>query len=86
MTENIQGSNTRFVHAGQEFEPHTGGVVPPLHFSTSYALEAIGLLRNGFEYGRGTNPTRVSLQAQLAVQNWASTLFPSAPVWPPKIH
>lgn len=66
MTENIQGSNTRFVHAGQEFEPHTGAVVPPLHFSTTYAQEAIGKLRNGYEYGRGTNPTRDSLQAQLA--------------------
>ena len=56
------GFNTRAVHAGQEFEPRTGAVVPPVHFSTTYAQEAIGVLRAGYEYGRGTNPTRDSLQ------------------------
>ena len=29
------GFNTRAVHAGQEFEPRTGAVVPPVHFSTT---------------------------------------------------
>ncbi|GGL94256.1 cystathionine gamma-synthase [Glutamicibacter protophormiae] len=66
MTRNAQGSNTRFVHAGQAFEPVTGAVVPPLHFSSTYAQEAIGQLRSGYEYGRGGNPTRDALQEQLA--------------------
>src|SRR5690606_22867448 len=66
MTENHQGANTRFVHAGQEFEPVTGAVVPPLHFSSTYAQDGIGGLRSGYEYGRGGNPTRDSLQEQLA--------------------
>ncbi|HXD28817.1 MAG TPA: cystathionine gamma-synthase [Arthrobacter sp.] len=60
------GFNTRAIHAGQAFEPHTGAVVPPVHFSTTYAQDGIGGLRNGYEYGRGTNPTRDSLQEQLA--------------------
>ncbi|MGO1181771.1 MAG: cystathionine gamma-synthase [Micrococcaceae bacterium] len=68
MTENTSttGFNTRAIHAGQDFEPLTGAVVPPVHLSTTYAPEKIGHLRQGYDYGRGTNPTRDSLQAQLA--------------------
>src|SRR5699024_4153065 len=66
MSQNAQDFNTRFVHAGQEFEPRTGAVVPPIHFSTTYAPEAIGKLLGGYDYGRGTNPTRDALQEQLA--------------------
>ncbi|MNW31959.1 Cystathionine gamma-synthase [compost metagenome] len=75
MTENHQGANTRFVHAGQEFEPVTGAVVPPLHFSSTYAQDGIGGLRNGYEYGRGTNPTRDALQAQLAGAEFGTHAF-----------
>ncbi|MDQ4501744.1 cystathionine gamma-synthase [Sinomonas sp. ASV322] len=60
------GFNTRAVHAGQAFEPRTGAVVPPLHFSSTYAQDGIGGLRSGYEYGRGGNPTRDALQEQLA--------------------
>lgn len=60
------GFNTRAVHAGQAFEPRTGAVIPPVHFSTTYAQDGIGGLRDGYEYGRGTNPTRDALQEQLA--------------------
>ncbi|TDU27727.1 cystathionine gamma-synthase [Arthrobacter sp. JUb115] len=75
MTENHQGANTRFVHAGQEFEPVTGAVVPPLHFSSTYAQDGIGGLRHGYEYGRGTNPTRDALQAQLAGAEFGTHAF-----------
>ncbi|MGA7205784.1 MAG: cystathionine gamma-synthase [Specibacter sp.] len=63
MTE---GFNTRAVHAGQTPDPTTGSVIPPLYQTTTFAQDGIGKLRNGYEYGRGTNPTRDSLQAQLA--------------------
>ncbi|MEO8284703.1 MAG: PLP-dependent transferase, partial [Pseudarthrobacter sp.] len=66
MTVENQGFNTRAVHAGQAFEPRTGAVVPPLHFSSTYAQDGIGNLRAGYEYGRGGNPTRDALQEQLA--------------------
>jgi cystathionine gamma-synthase len=66
VSETNQGFNTRAVHAGQEFEPRTGAVVPPLHFSSTYAQDGIGGLRSGYEYGRGGNPTRDALQEQLA--------------------
>ncbi|NVM97104.1 cystathionine gamma-synthase [Arthrobacter sp. SDTb3-6] len=63
MTE---GFNTRAVHAGQAPDPTTGSVIPPLYQTTTFAQDGIGKLRNGYEYGRGTNPTRDSLQSQLA--------------------
>ncbi|WP_343318488.1 cystathionine gamma-synthase [Arthrobacter sp. TMP15] len=60
------GFNTRAVHAGQTPDPTTGAVIPPLYQTTTFAQDGIGKLRNGYEYGRGTNPTRDALQAQLA--------------------
>jgi cystathionine gamma-synthase len=70
-----QGFNTRAIHAGQAFEPRTGAVVPPVHFSSTYAQDGIGGLRAGYEYGRGTNPTRDSLQEQLAALEGGSAAF-----------
>ncbi|SFT45145.1 cystathionine gamma-synthase [Arthrobacter sp. ov118] len=69
------GFNTRAVHAGQAFEPRTGAVVPPVHFSSTYAQDGIGGLRAGYEYGRGTNPTRDSLQEQLAALEGGAAAF-----------
>ncbi len=78
MSENThanQGFNTRAVHAGQAFEPRTGAVVPPLHFSSTYAQDGIGNLRAGYEYGRGGNPTRDALQEQLAALEGGTHAF-----------
>ncbi|KQZ85886.1 cystathionine gamma-synthase [Microbacterium sp. Root166] len=68
MTDPIdpRGFDTRAVHAGQAFDPTTGAVIPPVHFSTTYAQDGIGGLRQGYEYGRSGNPTRTALEAQLA--------------------
>ncbi|NYE95375.1 cystathionine gamma-synthase [Psychromicrobium silvestre] len=60
------GFNTRAIHAGQEPDPVTGAVVGGIIQSSTFAQDGIGQLRSGYEYGRGTNPTRDSLQAQLA--------------------
>ncbi len=62
----LHGFATRAIHAGQAFDPTTGAVIPPVHFSTTYAQDGIGNLRGGYEYARGGNPTRDALQAQLA--------------------
>ena len=61
-----QGFNTRAIHAGQTPDPTTGAVIPPLYQTTTFAQDGIGQLRNGYEYGRGTNPTRDALQVQIA--------------------
>jgi cystathionine gamma-synthase len=69
------GFSTRAIHAGQAPDETTGAVIPPVHFSTTYAQDGIGGLRNGYEYGRGTNPTRDSLQAQLAALEGGAHAF-----------
>ncbi|MET1035669.1 MAG: cystathionine gamma-synthase [Arthrobacter sp.] len=74
-TNETTGFNTRAIHAGQAFEPRTGAVVPPVHFSTTSAQDGIGGLRAGYEYGRGTNPTRDSLQEQLAALEGGTHAF-----------
>ncbi|MFB0834112.1 cystathionine gamma-synthase [Arthrobacter halodurans] len=74
-TNESTGFNTRAIHAGQAFEPRTGAVVPPVHFSSTYAQDGIGGLRAGYEYGRGTNPTRDSLQEQLAALEGGTHAF-----------
>lgn len=60
------GFSTKAVHAGQAFEEITGAVIPPLHLSSTYHPYKIGELRGGYDYSRGTNPTRDALQDQLA--------------------
>ncbi|MBZ4487802.1 cystathionine gamma-synthase [Microbacterium sp. cx-55] len=67
MTENAaRGFASLAVHAGQEFDPTTGAVIPPIHMSSTYAQDGIGGLRGGYEYGRSGNPTRTALETQLA--------------------
>jgi cystathionine gamma-synthase len=58
--------DTRAIHAGQEFEPTTGAVIPPLYLTSTYVQDGIGGLRGGYEYSRGGNPTRTALETQLA--------------------
>lgn len=65
-TDRTPGFATEAIHAGQEVDQVFGAVVPPVHFSTTYAPDGIGNLRNGYDYGRAGNPTRTSLQTQLA--------------------
>lgn len=57
---------TRAIHDGQEFDPTTGAVIPPLYLTSTFVQESIGKLRGGYEYARGGNPTRDGLQVQLA--------------------
>ncbi len=58
--------DTRAVHAGQEFDPTTGAVIPPVYLTSTYVQDGIGGLRGGYEYSRGGNPTRTALETQLS--------------------
>ncbi|HEX6237770.1 MAG TPA: cystathionine gamma-synthase [Acidimicrobiales bacterium] len=60
-----RGFETRAIHVGQEPDPATGAVVPPLSLSTTFAQEAVGRHR-GWEYARSANPTRAALESCLA--------------------
>lgn len=61
-----QDFSTRAIHVGQAFDPTTGAVVPPVYLTSTFVQDGIGGLRNGYEYTRGANPTRDSLQALIA--------------------
>ncbi|MCZ2838709.1 cystathionine gamma-synthase [Modestobacter sp. VKM Ac-2985] len=62
----MTGFNTRAIHAGQDPDPATGAVIPPLHLTTTYKQDGVGGLRGGYEYSRSANPTRDTLQTALA--------------------
>jgi cystathionine gamma-synthase len=63
----MRGFSTNAIHAGQEPDPHTGAVIPPIHPSSTYAQDGVGGLRaGGYEYSRSANPTRTALQECLA--------------------
>ncbi|HEY2645256.1 MAG TPA: cystathionine gamma-synthase [Galbitalea sp.] len=60
------GFSTRAIRAGQDFDPTTGAVVPPVYLSSTFVQDGIGGFRGGYEYARGGNPTRTSLETLLA--------------------
>jgi len=60
-----RGFETRAVHAGQEPDPTTGAVVPPISLSTTFAQQGVGRHR-GWEYARSANPTRAALETAIA--------------------
>jgi cystathionine gamma-synthase len=57
---------TLAIHAGQDPEPVTGAVVPPIFATTTYLQDAVGAPRQGYEYSRTGNPTRKALEQCLA--------------------
>ena len=59
------GFETRAIHAGQDPDPATGAVVPPINVSTTFAQSAVAQ-HKGWEYSRSGNPTRDALEACLA--------------------
>jgi len=73
--ENASDFATRAIHAGQEFDPTTGAVIPPIYFSTTYVQDGVGGFRGGYEYTRGGNPTRDALQTQLAALEGGERAF-----------
>ncbi|WP_231185613.1 O-acetylhomoserine aminocarboxypropyltransferase/cysteine synthase family protein [Haladaptatus sp. DYF46] len=65
--------DTRSVHAGQEPDPATGAVAPPLYQTTSYAFEdadhaadLYALEADGHIYSRLSNPTVEMLEERIA--------------------
>lgn len=56
---------TKAIHAGQEPDPSTGAVMTPIYQTSTYWQKSPGD-HQGFEYSRGTNPTRKALEGCLA--------------------
>ncbi|WP_440708309.1 cystathionine gamma-synthase [Herbiconiux sp. YIM B11900] len=65
-SQNSDHFETRAIHAGQDFDPTTGAIIPPVYFTSTFVQDGIGGFRNGYEYTRGGNPTRTALETQLA--------------------
>lgn len=56
---------TRAIHVGNEIDPATGAVVPPIHLASTFRQPGAGEWGE-FDYSRSGNPTRSNLQSTLA--------------------
>ncbi len=76
--QDSDGFETLAIHAGQDPDPLTGAVVPPIYQVSTYKQDGVGGLRGGaggqgagrwiegYEYSRTANPTRGALEECLA--------------------
>jgi cystathionine gamma-synthase len=79
--ERADGFETLAIHAGQDPDPQTGAVVPPIYQVSTYKQDGVGGVRGGtlsgassgpgrwvegYEYSRTANPTRGALEECLA--------------------
>ncbi|HEY0389404.1 MAG TPA: cystathionine gamma-synthase [Gaiellales bacterium] len=58
--------DTRAIHDGQDPDPSTGAVTVPIYQTSTYVQEAVGQLKDGYDYSRTANPTRRALERCLA--------------------
>lgn len=56
---------TRAIHVGNEPDPQTGAVVPPIHMASTFRQPGAGKWGQ-YDYSRSGNPTRSQLQETLA--------------------
>ncbi len=59
------GFATRVIHAGQEPDPSTGAIMPPIYANSTYRQDSPGV-HKGLDYGRSHNPTRWALERCVA--------------------
>ncbi len=57
--------NTKVIHGGQQHDPSTGAVMPPIYQTSTYAQVSPGD-HKGYEYSRTGNPTRTALENAFA--------------------
>jgi len=71
-------SHARFsticIHAGQEPDPSTGAIITPIYQTSTYVQEELGK-HKGFEYARTQNPTRSTVEANLAAIEGGTAAF-----------
>src|SRR5688572_11898441 len=56
---------TRAIHVGQERDPATGAVVPPIHLASTFVQPGAGVWGE-FDYSRSGNPTRKGFERAIA--------------------
>lgn len=57
--------STICIHAGQEPDPSTGAIITPIFQTSTYVQEELGK-HKGYEYARTQNPTRATLERNIA--------------------
>ncbi|TWT51166.1 Cystathionine beta-lyase [Rubripirellula amarantea] len=65
MAQSDHSFRTRAIHVGNEVDPSTGAVVPPIHLASTFRQPGAGEWGE-FDYSRSGNPTRTNLQTTLA--------------------
>ena len=65
MKKKQAGFATRSIHVGNEPDPSTGAVAPPIFATSTYSQEELGKTK-GYDYSRAGNPTRTRLEQNLA--------------------
>jgi cystathionine gamma-lyase len=63
--DNKRAFATRAIHAGQQPDPSTGAIMPPIYATSTYVQESPGVHR-GYEYSRTQNPTRMAYERCVA--------------------
>jgi len=56
---------TRAIHVGQDRDPQTGAVVPPIHLASTFVQPGAGVWGE-FDYSRSGNPTRQAFERTIA--------------------
>jgi len=56
---------TRAIHIGQDRDPQTGAVVPPIHIASTFVQPGAGVWGE-FDYSRSGNPTRKAFEQTIA--------------------
>jgi cystathionine gamma-lyase/cystathionine beta-lyase/cystathionine gamma-lyase/homocysteine desulfhydrase len=57
--------STVCIHAGQDPDPSTGAIIVPIYQTSTYVQEELGR-HKGYEYARTQNPTRATLERNIA--------------------
>lgn len=57
---------TRAIHAGQTSDPQNGAVMTPVYLTSTFEQDAPAVPRDGYEYSRTKNPTRLALEENIA--------------------
>ncbi len=57
--------NTKAIHVGNRPDKETGAVISPLHFSSTFKQDGVGVHR-GFDYARARNPSRERFEKNIS--------------------
>ncbi|HKS09670.1 MAG TPA: cystathionine gamma-synthase [Pyrinomonadaceae bacterium] len=67
--------STIAIHTGSEPDEATGAVTVPIYQTSTYAQDALGKTRQGYEYARTQNPTRTAVERNIAALEGAKFGF-----------